>query len=225
MLGCIETTELSVAVENLMSACGDNANSRVTSSRSEIVGEDGPYSWVVLPNSRSSSPSRLQTACADIIIALRKLILAYTNAYRVNFSLIPVISDKAYYSSDLLDCVVVRVCALHRLDPAWNFDQFEIRAELYHGVTSMARSLLIRGPSSGRPSFLCSSRFTFDELVTFQSVAICTLPRESRLVLTVYGRRRVPEGESGIFELTELGWTAQNFFHFSGSNWTLSQGQ
>jgi len=59
------------------------------------------------------------------------------------------------------------------------------------------------------------------------SVALCTLPRESRLVLTVYGRRRPPDQDpaAAAAEVVELGWTAQDFFQLTGDHWTLVQGR
>ena len=45
-------------------------------------------------------------------------------------------------------------------------------------------------------------------------VRICSLPRESRLVFSLYGRRTVQQKETLRRELTELGWGAIQLFNF-----------
>lgn len=220
MLGCIETTDLTMALDNILFTCN---NSTRGSNRAEIVGEDGPYSMVVLPGQ-----NRLRTNCVELVSAIRKLMNAYTCAFRVNFSL-PLAPGcvKIYESSGVLDCIGFRVGALHRLEPSWNFDTYEVRIELLHGVTSVGRSQVVFGTASSRLAAFFPNRIVFDEVISFSSVAICTLPRESRLVLTVYGRRKVTDSDSGSgseAEHVELGWTAQNFFSYGDPNWTLIQG-
>jgi len=220
MLGSIETTDLTMALDNIVFTCN---NSNRGSNRAEIVGEDGPYSMVVLPGQ-----NRLRTNCVELVTAIRKLIHAYTCAFRVNFAL-PLAPGcvKVYESSGVLDCVGFRVGALHRLESSWNFDTYEVRIDLLHGVTSVGRSQVVFGTSSSRSAAFFPNRIVFDEVISFSSVAICTLPRESRLVLTVYGRRKVAEGDPGSgseAEHVELGWTAQNFFTYGDPNWTLVQG-
>lgn len=220
LLGFIETTDLTAALERFISTCKTNASSGRRSSRPQIVGEDGPYSYVVLPGQ-----NRLVSACADVVSAIRRLMISYTNAFRVDFHLDPFISDKTYDSSSVLDCINFRVCALHRSDAKWNYDRYEIQAELYHGIMPIAHNQFIfANPDSGKSSLLFPNRILFDQSIVFYSVALCALPRESRLVLTLYGRKKVPESESGTEERIELGWTSHNFFRFGDPCWILIQG-
>jgi len=53
----------------------------------------------------------------------------------------------------------------------------------------------------------------------FENTSICLLPRESRLVLVVYGRTFNTEGQdtSATVSQTELGWAAIQFFNVDGS--------
>ncbi|KAK4004253.1 hypothetical protein OUZ56_005995 [Daphnia magna] len=88
-------------------------------------------------------------------------------------------------------------------------------------------SKVVFGTASSRSATFFPNRIVFDEVITSSTVAICTLLRESRLVLTVYGRRKVAEGDPGSgseAEHVELGWTAQNFFTYGDPNCTLVQG-
>jgi len=220
LLGFIETTELTAALERFISTCKTNASSSRTSNRPQIVGEDGPYSYVVLPGQ-----NRLVSACADVVSAIRKLMISYTSAYRVDFNLETASYDKIYDSPSVLDCINFRVCALHRPDAKWNFDRYEIQAELYHGIMPIAHNQFIfANADSVKSSLLFPNRVVFDQSVNFYSVAFCALPRESRFVLTLYGRKKVPESESGTEERIELGWTSHNFFRFGDPCWTLIQG-
>lgn len=52
----------------------------------------------------------------------------------------------------------------------------------------------------------------------FENMSICLLPRESRLVLVVYGRTFNTEGQdtSATVSQTELGWTSLQFFNVEG---------
>ena len=199
-----------------MSVCSKNGSVQ-TPNRPQIISEDGPYSLVVLPGH-----NRVQSACAEIVSAIRKLIISYTSAFRVNFVVETVVPDKVYDSSGVLDCIHFRICALHRPEIGWNFDRYEIQAELYHGIVSVAHNLFIFGTQTGRPALLFPNRVVFYQVISFQSVAVCALPRESRLVLTLYGRRKVPDTE--LEERIELGWTAQHLFKYGDPRWTLVQG-
>ena len=206
-------------MDNLTFEC---KSSNRGSNRPEFIAEDGPYSMVVLPGQ-----NKLKAKCVELVAAIKKLINAYTRAFRVDFALPTVDPPQTRHSSGMLECVGFRVCALHRLDSSWNFDSYEVKIELLHGVSSVACSQTVFGtPNILRPGFF-TNRIVFDETVTFDSVAICTLPRESRLVLTVYGVKKVTDSEvsSGAQpERCELGWTAQSFFRYGEPEWTLVQG-
>lgn len=56
--------------------------------------------------------------------------------------------------------------------------------------------------------------------MNFDGISVCTLPREARLVLVLYGRTIVP-AESGDskdqqprIQQEELGWASLQFFNF-----------
>lgn len=58
--------------------------------------------------------------------------------------------------------------------------------------------------------------------MNFDGISVCTLPREARLVLVLYGRSIVPaEGgdskdQQPRIQQEELGWAALQFFNFEG---------
>lgn len=77
-------------------------------------------------------------------------------------------------STSLLDCVTVRLGALHRLEHGWTFDEYEIRAELRHGVVSMASSRSAVAAGRGRAALACANRVALDRLVCFDRCACPT---------------------------------------------------
>lgn len=52
----------------------------------------------------------------------------------------------------------------------------------------------------------------------FENMSVCLLPRESRLVLVVYGRTFNTESQdtSATVSQTELGWASIQFFNVEG---------
>ena len=157
--------------------------------------------------------NRLQTACAQVMTAARKLITAYSCAFRVDFTLPPIVPLKICDSTNVLDTVSIRIYALHRLEPVSDFDAYEVRADLFHGIKQMASNHFAFGTLNPWSAYFFPNRIIFNELISFNSVAICKLPRESHLVLTVFGIRKLGDREVEPKRI-ELGWTTQSFFRF-----------
>ena len=119
---------------------------------------------------------------------------SYTYAFRVDFTLnppsIPHMKmnklNKTYDSSSVLDCINFRVCALHRADPEWNFDRYEVRAELYHGIMPIAHNQFIFGDLNGRNAFLFGNRVVFDQVIRSLLFFIFQLNIKSR-VRSIWG--------------------------------------
>ena len=61
---------------------------------------------------------------------------------------------------------------------------------------------------------LLGSTILFTFRLESKVVRICSLPRESHLVFSLYGRRTVQQKETLRRELTELGWGAIQLFNF-----------
>ena len=94
----------------------------------------------------------------EVVVALVEV---YAKTFRVNFSLAA--SEAAsprllhFGCSDLdgsaparqtvkesinvYETLLVRVCALHRLDPEWRFEDYEVTMQIYHGTRPVAPGL------------------------------------------------------------------------------------
>jgi phosphatidylinositol-4-phosphate 3-kinase len=55
----------------------------------------------------------------------------------------------------------------------------------------------------------------FDAWINFDHLPICILPRESRLVFTLYGRKP-NEDNTSSHVVVELGWASMQCFNFKG---------
>lgn len=63
------------------------------------------------------------------------------------------------------------------------------------------------------------NKYLYDFIrLEFENMSVCLLPRESRLVLVVYGRTFNTEGQdtSATVSQTELGWASIQFFNVEG---------
>ena len=89
---------------------------------------------------------------------------------------------------------------------------YQVTMQIYHGT---------RPITNGLPTdFLVKTETDFYDIVKYdkwlesKAVRICNLPREARLVFSLYGRRTVTQKETVKKELTELGWGALQLFNF-----------
>ena len=93
----------------------------------------------------------------EVVVALVEV---YAKTFRVNFSLAAnsgPTPSLLHFGSDLdgsaparhtvkesinvYDTLLVRVCALHRLDPEWRFEDYEVTMHIYHGTRPVAPGL------------------------------------------------------------------------------------
>ncbi|XP_046395190.1 phosphatidylinositol 4-phosphate 3-kinase C2 domain-containing subunit beta isoform X2 [Ischnura elegans] len=246
LLGSVETLEISDALAELGDVCTKLSQSpgpleQIKPQRDtawpEILAEEGDYSIVTLrtrdPNSDSSRYSHeesLPEAVANKLDSIREavnaLIETYCHAFRVNFQLksksdLPTVTKSVV---EITSPLRVRVEALHRLMQSWAYDDYYIICQVYHG-TRPVMSCRPTSPVSQSMSFY--ERIVFDCWLEIEDLKLCLLPRESRLVLTLYGRTWLPVEESGNsngdaeasargFNTTELGWVALQLFNYDG---------
>ena len=167
----------------------------------------------------------------EVVVALVEV---YAKTFRVNFSLAAnsgPTPSLLHFGSDLdgsaparhtvkesinvYETLLVRVCALHRLDPEWRFEDYEVTLQIYHGTRPVAPGL-----ATGFHARTAAAETDFYDVVKYdqwlesKAVRVCNLPREARLVFSLYGRRTVTQEKAVKKELTELGWGALQLFNF-----------
>ncbi|XP_076289347.1 phosphatidylinositol-4-phosphate 3-kinase catalytic subunit Pi3K68D isoform X2 [Lasioglossum baleicum] len=227
LMGNIETFEITEAVDNFVNACCQFLpqvhTANIECKKPEILHEDGDYSVVTL---RSKFPDVIGSHCRKIRDAIQDLVETYCHAFRVDFEL----SSKSDFptntliSSDVLDTVLVRVGALHRLPGSWKHDDYIVAAQIFHGTRPVGNPVLSE-PMAVSSNFY--PRILFNLWLEFHGISVCQVPREARLVLVLYGRTLQPtEHESSsstenTMQKEELGWGAIQFFDYEG---VMSQG-
>ena len=93
----------------------------------------------------------------------------------------------------------------------WNYDEYKISLQIYHGTRPIADPLQTTFQSKNEGFY---ERIVFDSWLESKNVQICNLPREARLVLTLYGRETVIVDKQPKLVLTELGWASLQLFNF-----------
>ncbi|XP_011297544.1 phosphatidylinositol 4-phosphate 3-kinase C2 domain-containing subunit beta isoform X2 [Fopius arisanus] len=226
LMGNIETCEITEAVDNFTNACCQFLpqvhTAHIECKKPEVLHEDGDYSVVTL---RTKFPEVLASHCHKIRDAVQDLVETYCHAFRVDFQLSTrgEFPTNTVVSSEVLDTVLVRVGALHRLPSTWKHDDYIVAAQLFHGTRPVGNPVLSE-PMIVTNNFY--SRILFNTWLEFRGISVCQVPREARLVLVIYGRTVQPtEHESNSngssMQKEELGWGAIQFFDYDG---VMSQG-
>ncbi|EZA50776.1 Phosphatidylinositol-4-phosphate 3-kinase C2 domain-containing subunit alpha [Ooceraea biroi] len=228
LMGNIETFEITEAVDNFVNACcqflpqAHTAN--IDCKKPEIIHEDGDYAVVTL---RKKFPDVIASHCHKIRDAVQELVETYCHAFRVDFQL----NSKGEFptntlaSSEVIDTILVRIGALHRLPTTWKHDDYIVAAQIFHGTRPVGNAV-ISEPMTVSTNFY--PRILFNSWLEFRGISICQVPREARLVLVLYGRTLQPtEHESNssssesAMQKEDLGWGAIQFFDYDG---VMSQG-
>lgn len=124
--------------------------------------------------------------------------------------------------------IMVHVVALHRPPTYWKHDEYMLGVQIYHGTRFIGEPVVTQCPSTTVGLY---PRLTFNTWLNFDNLAVCQLPRESRLVFVLYGcikevvenqnQNQSNQSSDQSSELNEskvtkveLGWGAVQFFDF-----------
>uniref|UniRef100_A0A1Y1L4Z2 Uncharacterized protein n=1 Tax=Photinus pyralis TaxID=7054 RepID=A0A1Y1L4Z2_PHOPY len=204
LLGTVETLDISEALDNLKECCQKFAP-QVNQTKS----------WM-----NESVSLSISTTCDKIRFAIRGLLEIYCQAFHVNFKLSNSSTDHIsnVNSTEVLESILVRVCAVHRPLPDWKHDDFIIAAQVYHGTRPLGQPVLSQ-PCQVTHSLY--SRILFNCWLEMEDILISSLAREARLVFVLYGRtlQQQDSNDSGSlpqYKQEELGWAAIQFFNYEG---------
>ena len=232
-LGNVETIEIRDCCDKFNIQCleFDKAKGNEEPSgklRPEILEELGEYyATVVLKNDNSKvleeHATAIQLTLNEINETVKKLLEMYTKTFRVNFSFDkPGLMEPAAprETIEIFETLVARVCGLHRININWpNYDDFTVRMQIFHGTRPIAEPLLTPFYSKGESFY---ESIVFDSWLESQTLRICSLPREARLVFTLIGRQQTKvenEGSSRksgeyVHVLKELGSASLQIFNY-----------
>lgn len=233
LAGGVETLHVTHTLNAFAQACTTHGGGGVTP---EIVGESGAYCGVTLRG--ATRREAVSAQCARVRDAVRALLALYARTRLLDFVLAdthyltPNNLAKAMPASTMSEMTLFCIEAVHCLPLCWSHDDYLFHAQVYHGTRHL-NALRVTHPSNIESAGFYP-RIIFDTWLNLEDLPVNTLPRESRLVLTLFGRtqRTVDnqhpndnnqqsgeedeEKKDVQYELVELGWAAIQLFDFDG---------
>lgn len=225
LFGSIDTLSIAAAIESLNRVISNSGQSY--GSMLEVDSEVGDYAKVNLRP--KTLHEQIKHCCNRIRDAVQSLIETFSHAFRVDFCVnTTVFRTNPIPISQVSESVMVHVMCLHRIPPHWKHDYYLLGATIYHGTRYIGDAVVTQ--CSNEKSGLFSRNLNFDSWLRFDSIPICTLPRESRLIFVLYGCTTEPaEGSANNSNVAndatdtgldrkvtkiELGWSSIQFFNF-----------
>ncbi|KAJ0179212.1 hypothetical protein K1T71_004924 [Dendrolimus kikuchii] len=237
LAGGVETLHVTRTLNGFAQSCaGNQTNSNIVTP--EIQSDNGPYCSVSVRCANRRETVTLQ--CTRVRDAVRALIALYTRTRLLDFQLTdthyntPVNPAKAIPAHTITEATLFCIEAVHCLPLCWNHDDYVLHAQIYHGTRPLKKYRLSQPSKIESAGFY--PRIIFDTWLNMEDLPINTLPRESRLVLTLYGRTQRPldsnqhqnnennketaevteENGDVQYEEAELGWAAIQMFDYDG---------
>uniref|UniRef100_A0A2M4CHI5 Putative phosphatidylinositol 3-kinase vps34 involved in signal transduction n=1 Tax=Anopheles darlingi TaxID=43151 RepID=A0A2M4CHI5_ANODA len=240
LLGPLDTLDIAKAIEDLRTCCdhgqtvysyGEDKQTYSNGSLA-IVSESGDYAEVKLRPRTIAEQIRYR--CNEVRNSIQSLLEIYTQAFRVNFCVnVPEYSANPISICNISQSVMVNVSCLHRPPVNWTHDEYNLGVQIYHGARYISEPYVVQCSNELSGIY---PRLTFNSWIMFRN-PVCTLPREARLVLVLYGCIREPvdgttdasggagpgtsgpvgnadDGARGRMTQIELGWCSIQFFDF-----------
>ncbi|XP_028129846.1 phosphatidylinositol 4-phosphate 3-kinase C2 domain-containing subunit alpha isoform X1 [Diabrotica virgifera virgifera] len=178
-----------------------------------------------LPSNKTTFSEFITNHCNKIRFAVQNLIEMYCQAFSVDFEVKSTSSSESMrYVHDIMDSVVVRICAIYRPSFEWEHEEYTVTAQIYHGTKKIGKSLCTQPVRKYDRDKYWPARIVFDHWLEFEDVPINSLARESRLVVQIYGRTLVTSdseetknSSAPIYKEEEIGWAAVQFFNYESS--------
>lgn len=233
LAGGIETLHVTHTLNGFIAAC---TTQNINTVKPEIVSDGGEYSAVSLRSAtRREVVSQRGARVRD---AVRSLLALYTRTRHVDFQLTdphflaPVLNNKSVPAHSISETTLFCIEAVHSLPPCWSYDDYIFHVQVYHGTRSLKQPRNTHTATIENSGFY--PRILFDTWLNLDDVPVSTLPREARLVLTLYGRTQKAvdgqnqpvdnnqqsnqngESDNILYEEKELGWSAIQLFDYDG---------
>ncbi|KFB41452.1 AGAP011036-PA-like protein [Anopheles sinensis] len=239
LLGPLDTLEIAKSIDDLRACCdhgqtvysyGDAGDGHgYGNGNLAIVSESGDYAEVKLRP--RTIPQQVRYRCNEVRNAIQSLLEIYAQAFRVNFTVnVPEYNANPISISGISQSVMVNVSCLHRPPVHWRHDEYNLGVQIYHGARYISEPYVVQCSNELSGIY---PRLTFNSWIMFRN-PVCTLPREARLVLVLYGCVREPvdggsdaegrsttgdhhstgDGAGGRMSKIELGWCSLQFFDF-----------
>ncbi|KAJ8724887.1 hypothetical protein PYW07_015845 [Mythimna separata] len=238
LAGGVETLHVTHTLNAFAQACTAQGNNNGMTP--EIEADNGPYCSVSLRGSTRREVVAQQ--CARVRDAVRALLALYGRTRLLDFKLTdthyltPSNTQKAVAAHTISETTLFCIEAVHCLPLCWGpsiYEDYLFQAQVYYGTRPLKSLHVTQASRIESGGFY--PRIIFDTWLNLEDLPVNNLPRESRLVITLYGRsQRTVDGqhqnnesnqpnnqdseENGDvqYELTELGWAAIQMFDFDG---------
>ncbi|XP_073962722.1 phosphatidylinositol-4-phosphate 3-kinase catalytic subunit Pi3K68D isoform X4 [Choristoneura fumiferana] len=236
LAGGVETLHVTHTLNAFAQACSGQGNNSLMTP--EIQADTGQYCAVSIRSATARETVAHQ--CNRVRDAVRALLALYTRTRLLDFTTADAQvtpqtgSDKAEPSHKMSESTLFCIEAVHCLPPGWSHDDYVFHAQVLYGTRPLKRLHLTQTSKIECGGFY--PRIIFDTWLNLEDVPINQLPREARLVLTLYGRTPRPvdsqhqsnenqnegDGQSNEengdvqYELVELGWAAIQLFNYDG---------
>ncbi|OQV22471.1 Phosphatidylinositol 4-phosphate 3-kinase C2 domain-containing subunit alpha [Hypsibius exemplaris] len=164
----------------------------------------------------------LKSVIGDLRTAVLKLFRMYTCTFRSPFSLrnLPEKAKGRKEMITVLDSLRLKIDSVHNVPPDWKlqYSSFYFQCSLHYANEVLhvpVRSETVQMTES------FFSKLSFEDWIEFRSISICSLPREAKVILSLYGvtggetEAKFPEPNVPVL----LGWNS--FFVFD-CDWDIS---
>ncbi|XP_050681509.1 phosphatidylinositol 4-phosphate 3-kinase C2 domain-containing subunit alpha isoform X2 [Leptidea sinapis] len=228
-LARVETLHITHTLNAFAQACVAQVTGAI---RPEIQSESGPYCAVSVR--AANVREALVQQCGRVRDAVRGLLSLYTRTKLLDFRLPD--SPAVVYDMDTIPANTVSetllfcIEAVHSLPLCWTHEEYLCHVQVYHGTRPLNTLHLTNVSAVDGSGFY--PRIIFDTWLNLEDVPIYSLPRESRLVVTLYGRsqrtdihnehdnaQQENDGRTDgdvQYVQVELGWTAIQLFDYDG---------
>ncbi|CAG9769508.1 unnamed protein product [Ceutorhynchus assimilis] len=176
------------------------------------------------PSRNDSFSHNIKNNCNKVRLSVKNLIDMYCQTFSVNFEVVSsALAEQSRNVGDVLDSVIVRICAIYRPNVKWEHESYYISGQIYHGTRKISKPIFTQACGKTERDKMWPSRIVFDSWLEFEDVPISNLARESRLVLQVFGRTldttETEESKNSNmprYKEEEIGWAAIQFFDYEG---------
>ncbi|XP_047023656.1 phosphatidylinositol 4-phosphate 3-kinase C2 domain-containing subunit alpha [Helicoverpa zea] len=235
LAGGVETLHVTHTLNAFAQACTTQGNNNGMTP--EISSDNGPYCAVSLRG--ATRREHVAQHCARVRDAVRALLALYGRTRLLDFNLTdthyltPSNTAKAIPAHTISETTLFCIEAVHCLPLCWSHEDYLFQAQVYYGTRPL-KTLHVTQPSRIE-SAAFYPRIIFDTWLNLEDVPVNTLPRESRLVITLYGRsqrtedsqhqstennqansQETDENNDVQYDLVELGWAAIQMFDYDG---------
>ncbi|UYV78900.1 PIK3C2A [Cordylochernes scorpioides] len=161
--------------------------------------------------------ARLEETLDMLLEAIRDLILVYSHSFKADFYLPTKKLARPKDITTILDTLLIEFGPVLNVPNSWinSYESFEAKLEIYHGQEILA-SVTHQIKPNFKKSFF--QRIEVRQMLQFEALPLCVLPREARLFITLYGFSSQASGDSKPSDsgpsCVELGWCGLQMFNY-----------